>query len=416
MTQPLEAKPLGLAKTLAFACIPALVLLLVAESIVRWTGAGDTCPMNQNSTLWACDPILHFKLNPALIVRGTPLNHAGFRSREFGAKQPGTLRILALGDSCTFGITAADRGFYVAEPYPQRLQRMVEERDGHGRVEVLNAAVPGYNSFHGVMLLRTKLRDLAPDLITVRFGWNDHLTPQATMANAYRESSNPIAHALEDLALHTKLYPFSKRLGMELRLWMATPTAATGPRLPAQWTPTVTLSDYKEHLRRIYQIGRRQGSTVWLLTSPHALLTPAALARFEHLPANATARTMLNLNAIPSFKQLAEIHQTYNAATREVGAELGIRVIDMDTLYRTRNRPDLFSMMDALHPTQEGHDLEAQALYEQLLTDGLLRREAATPAESASCPTVRPAAHAPVRMDTRSMYRTRPARGLALAR
>lgn len=376
MTPASELPRLGIGKTLTFACIPVVVLLLIAEVAVRLTGAADHCPTYQNSSLWACDPILYFKINPQLAVYGTPLNRAGFRSREFGPKPPGVFRILSLGDSCTFGVTALDHGFYLKEPYPQRLERMVGEQLGPGKVEVLNAGVPGYNSFHGVMLLRTKLRNLAPDVITVRFGWNDHLTPQASAANAYREPSTAVARALQDMALRTKLYPFSKRLGMELHAWISgADVAAAEHKLPSQWTPTVPLADYKHNLRRIYEIARAQGSTVWLLTSPDALLSATDLARYEQLPANASARFLLNLSAIPSFERLTEIHHTYNDATREVGAELGIRVIDMDAIYRTHAGPNLFSITDPLHPTQEGHDLEAAALYNQLVGDGLVHAD-----------------------------------------
>jgi lysophospholipase L1-like esterase len=371
-----ELPPLGLAKKVTFACIPVLVLLLVAEVGVRLTGAGDRCSTYQNSTLWACDPLLQFKLNPELVIHGAPLNRAGFRSREFAPKPRGVFRILTLGDSCTFGVTALDQGFYLKEPYPQQLERIATERLGPGKLEVLNAAVPGYNSFHGVMLLRTKLRNLEPDLVTVRFGWNDHLTPQASAANVYREPSTAIARALEDLALRTKLYPFSQRLGIDLHAWLAGANGpATTPRLPSDWSPTVSLTDYKHNLRRIYEIARARGATVWLLTSPDAILTPADLARYEALPANATARTMLHLNVIPSFARLAEIHRTYNNATREVGAELGIRVIDMDAMYHADTGSQLFSMMDPVHPTQAGHDLEAETLYDQLVSDGLVHAE-----------------------------------------
>ena len=81
-----ELPPLRIGKKVTFACILVLALLLITEVAVRLPGAGDRCPTYQNSTLWACDPILYFKLNPELVVHGTPLNRAGFRSREFGPK------------------------------------------------------------------------------------------------------------------------------------------------------------------------------------------------------------------------------------------------------------------------------------------------------------------------------------------
>jgi len=165
---------IGAGKRIVFASLPLLVLAGVAELVLRATDLAETCPNRfTDSQIWVCDPSLHFKLNREMRPTGEALNSEGFRGGEWGAKPPGVFRILALGDSCTFGLIARENFGFVKQPYPLKLQRLVERRIGEDRVEVLNAGVPGYNSFHGVLLLRTRLRDLDPDLITVRYGWND---------------------------------------------------------------------------------------------------------------------------------------------------------------------------------------------------------------------------------------------------
>ncbi len=83
------------------------------------------------------------------------------------------------------------------------MPRTDERRVGQGVVEVLNAGLPGYNSHHGVMLLRSKLRGLEPDLITVRFGWNEHFLSPAGEPELYREKESGLARSLEDLALRS---------------------------------------------------------------------------------------------------------------------------------------------------------------------------------------------------------------------
>ncbi|MGD0949614.1 MAG: SGNH/GDSL hydrolase family protein [Candidatus Binatia bacterium] len=363
-------------RMLVYATLPTLVLLCVAEFTVRLTGAAQSCPGYSDSFLWACDPILYFKANPYQVINGHRLiNHAGFRSDEFGPKRSGTYRIIALGDSCTFGVTLPKTKkdeFYIAEPYPQRLQRMVTERLGPGRVEVLNAGVPGYNSYQGVMLLRTKLRGLRPDLITVRFGWNDHMmSRERQIGNAFHEPSTWVGLKAQDLLLRTALYPFSLRLGMMLRAhWQS---AQPEPSLPAVWTPNIPIDEYKHNLARIVELGRSQGAAVWLLTAPHALLTEDFRAHVHELAPDSPARLLLQLHAVPSFERLVEIHESYNAATREVGAALGVPVIDMEAAYRQHAAEHLFSE-DVLHPTQEGHDLEAEVLYERLVAEKVLVR------------------------------------------
>jgi lysophospholipase L1-like esterase len=359
-------------RMLVYATLPTLALLCLAEFTLRLTGAAQGCPGYRNSFLWTCDPILYFKNNPYQIINGHRLiNRAGFRGDELGPKRPGTYRIIALGDSCTFGVTSKPKEeFYIAEPYPQRLQRMAAERLGPGRVEVLNAGAPGYNSYQGVMLLRTKLRGLHPDLITVRFAWNDQLMSPHT-GNAFHEPSTWVGLEVQDLLLRTALYPFSLRLGMMLRArWQS--NAQPKPALPAVWIPNIPVDEYKHNLARIVELGRSQGAAVWLLTVPHALLTDDFRAHMHELAPNSPARLLLRWNALPSFQRLVEIHDSYNAATREVGAALGVPVIDMEAAYRQHAAEHLFSLDDVVHPTQEGHDLEAEVLYQQLVAEKVL--------------------------------------------
>jgi lysophospholipase L1-like esterase len=317
---------------LALAIVPLALVLLVAEGIVRWTGAAETCPNRfLNSETWTCDPILHFKVKPDLRPNDEPLNGDGFRSGEFTPKPAGVYRIIALGDSCTFGYFAREEMIgYVMRPYPLELQRLIERRLGEGRVEVLNAAVPGYNSYQGVMLLRTKLRGLEPDLITVRFGWNDHfLSARSEREGLYREPETRLGLLFEDLLLRTKLYPFVRRLGLELQALRQ--PVKDQPRKAFQrekeWVPTIPLEDYERNLRRIVEIGRSRGARVWLLTSPR---NPAP---------NDEAKSRLS---------------GYN-------------------LYRRYQGAPVFLPTDVPHPIQRGHLLEAETLYSVLLQRGILR-------------------------------------------
>jgi lysophospholipase L1-like esterase len=380
-TMPSGSRPLQLStiRMLVYATLPTLALLCLAEFTVRLTGAAEGCPRSGDSFMWVCDPILYFKPNPLQAINGHRLiNQAGFRSDEFGPKRAGPYRIIALGDSCTFGVISQKDGFYIPEPYPQRLQRMVAERLGPGRVEVLNAGVPGYNSYQGVMLLRTKLRGLHPDLITVRFGWNDHLmSRERHIGNAFHEPSTRAGRAAQDLLLRTALYPFSLRLGMMLRAWHA--GSPTDPLVPSVWTPDIPVDEYQHNLTRIVELGRAQGAAVWLLTAPHALLTEDFRAHLHELAPTSAARRLLQWNAVPSFERLVEIHEAYNAATRAVGAALGVPVIDMEAAYRQHAAEHLFSSEDVAHPTQEGHDLEAETLYDRLLAEKVLRSPSISP-------------------------------------
>jgi lysophospholipase L1-like esterase len=364
---------LSVGKRLAFAMVPVLLIFLLLEVVIRVQGLAETCPnAYTGGSVWTCDPILHFKLRPDLIAGGQPLNHAGFRTHEFTPKAEGVYRVLSLGDSCTFGITTGTMFEYIPEPYPQRLEHLFAERVGPGKVEVLNAGVAGYNSYHGIMLLRTKLRDLEPDLITVRYGWNDHLMSNSPK-DAYREPASRIGLMFESLFLRTAIYPYFRRLEMQLASQRTPPKPLLPITYPKEWNPDIPIELYKHNLRRIADLGHAQGAEVWFLTSPHAFLTDENRGQYDKFPNTSTGKGLLAINALPNFDRLIEIHEAYNDAAREVGRELGVPVVDMDAQYRKHSSAHLYGSTDVPHPNQEGHNLEAEVLYERMLAAGVIR-------------------------------------------
>lgn len=104
-------------------------------------------------------------------------NDAGFRDDPFAPRRPGTVRIVTIGDSSTFGWGAEREDTYQA----LLMERL--ERSQPGRFEVLNLGIPGHNSRHGVGMLEHYALPLEPDLLIVAFGANDpRLVPNPTAA------------------------------------------------------------------------------------------------------------------------------------------------------------------------------------------------------------------------------------------
>ncbi len=117
------------------------------------------------------DPDLGYVLRPGTqaSVEGRPvsINSKGFRDRDFApGKDPGVLRIVALGDSITFG-----NGLDIADTWPKRL----EERLTAAGVaaEVLNLGVGGYDTLQEVALLERVGMEFDPDVILLAFCVND---------------------------------------------------------------------------------------------------------------------------------------------------------------------------------------------------------------------------------------------------
>lgn len=100
---------------------------------------------------------------PSTYVYST--NELGFRSPPL---QPAgsRVRILALGDSTTFGQHLADD-----QTWPAQLQMMVDPEAR--QVEVINAGVIGASSFQGLSFLHARGLALKPDLVIATFGFND---------------------------------------------------------------------------------------------------------------------------------------------------------------------------------------------------------------------------------------------------
>jgi lysophospholipase L1-like esterase len=114
-----------------------------------------------------------YELIPDLKVtfRDVPLtiNRHGFRGREIQeAALPGVMRIVGLGDSIMFGW-----GVHDDENYLSVLSRRLDERRPRIRNEVVNTAVPGYNTVMEVETLKTKGLRFKPYLVVLGFCGND---------------------------------------------------------------------------------------------------------------------------------------------------------------------------------------------------------------------------------------------------
>ncbi len=380
---------LSLAKRVVFALVPVAMLLFVGEMVVRRTGAALTCPLPEylSAILWECDPLLHFKMNHSLHVDGQPLNALGTRGPLLDPSA--RFRIIALGDSVAFGFIygGPDQDqIFLRQPYPAVLQELVDQRYGPHAVSILNAGVCGYNTYQGIMLLRTRLRRIPTDLLIVQYGWNDLMTTTGAGGEAaFRESSSALVRAGEDLLMRTALYPFGIRLRLELdRYWQERGRRAAGNATPhwdplehwvplEQWTPNIPVIDYEHNLRRIIELARKRGVTVWLTTSPDAFTTREYRDREEAFASTASIQLgMLRLGGIKDYRQFAEIHARYNDAVRRVGAELGVVVVDIEEAFRARSADHLFLDTDAIHPTDLGQAIEAEELYSRLAASGIL--------------------------------------------
>ena len=272
------------------------------------------------------DPELFWRPRAYLDVIGNPFvdrtNSRGFRNLEdVGAKNPDVPRVLCLGDSCTYGL-----GMPVDLAWPTLLG---DRKD----LEVINAGVPGYTSYQGVVLREGRCRDLEPDVLIVEFGLND-------VSPWYMQDEEGRHFALSDrergrrLALKEDSSPF--RL-IELLKWVAHGRPGPIPEVdPEIVTPRVGPDEFRANLLRLAASAPR---TIFLVWPMWQQLEP----RF-----------------VPGFPitRLAE----YQEIVRGLSAE-GHEVLDIGEVFTGSREPISSFYIDEVHASEQGSRLIADALH-----------------------------------------------------
>ncbi len=163
-------------------CAIALALLLL-EAIVRVSGGAPPLPAQYADNV--ADAAINFRRRPGSSVQGRSEsgefsfhythNSLGFRDVEHSVTKPAdTVRIVALGDSFTYGV-----GADFAETYPARVALLLNGREGaHPRIEMVNFGLPR----HFPALERATLERYAlafmPDIVMVAVLPNDVVDTQ----------------------------------------------------------------------------------------------------------------------------------------------------------------------------------------------------------------------------------------------
>lgn len=98
------------------------------------------------------------------------VNSHGFRGKDYTVeKKPGTIRIVTLGASSTFGYYDRDN-----ETYPFQLEQFLNEKlHGKPEVEVINLGIPHLTSREILALFHAEVLQLNPDVVTFYEGIND---------------------------------------------------------------------------------------------------------------------------------------------------------------------------------------------------------------------------------------------------
>jgi lysophospholipase L1-like esterase len=262
----------------------------------------------------------------------------GYRGPEID-RSHSRFRILALGDSCTFGTPAGE-----TYPYPRVMERELRRlgRD----VEVINAGVNGYGPANLLARL-DEFEALRPDLVTLYIGWNA-LYSETFM----KEGRGFLGHSS---ALRILNDAYDKAVATMDDPQAAALAAYERPKHPDRGAPEVVALDeytpaFLPQIRRILDRFQADGRPVVLITLPGLYVmdeapTPRALAK-GHLPVFTDNPYVL-----------ARMTERYNDSLRELARARGLTLIDLDAWGRKALEPRADHFFDAVHLYEEGQRL-----------------------------------------------------------
>jgi lysophospholipase L1-like esterase len=193
-------------------------LSLGVAALVFLAGAGELAIRIFNLP-WkvAVDELAHFKYDPPLVEMNGKVS--SFRPMHFSyAKPKGVYRILALGDSYTWGDKISD----YRNTWPEVLEARLRQRNFNKICEVLNLGACGFTTVNEYELLNKKGWEFSPDLIILQFTLNDPLPSSSGFVSAGEDWLNPpVTNILPWAGIHEWLSSHSYLYGFLNDRWQA---------------------------------------------------------------------------------------------------------------------------------------------------------------------------------------------------
>ncbi|MGE3245586.1 MAG: GDSL-type esterase/lipase family protein, partial [Beijerinckiaceae bacterium] len=221
------------------------------------------------------------------------INNLGFRGPDIARDKGNRFRIVALGESPTFGtmIEAGDTA------WPRVLQSLIETKlvCAHP-VEVVNAGVPGYSLVQNIVRMRRSIAPLKPDIVVSYHGFNglpliDPVLGEMPAPPIYKRRASPLLAAfrfnmrLSKYAAERKAFgdageqtQFSNRYG-ELYDELAAESKRAGARLFIANMSTAVTGDSPKEVKEFYGRVFSPIDRIVAAIAEHNRLAQAAAAR-----------------------------------------------------------------------------------------------------------------------------------------
>lgn len=332
----------SLARKLAISTLSFLVLLIMGELVARWMEPGPFNLYDETPYVpWGKSHV--HKRNYEGRWDGTwySTNSRGWRGPEFEPTfGPDEYRVVALGDSCTFGKGVVEPG-----SWPRQLERMLTEQMGDEITPlVANLGVNGYSSSHYLSVFKRSVKQLKPDLVVLGYNLNDfpNIVQRVDVAvfqknNKLRESIPwDVRGQLGRLALFRLMRAHYRQMNREQdwaraeRLARSAPEGAPGS--------AKRMEREAETLGEIVSLARGVGAEVAIFLFPYE-----------------------------SMVYLDSYSTTPVDNVRELAQKLEVDFVDLAAEFRSvvdaTDQPlDLFILGDRYHPNEDGYEIVARAV------------------------------------------------------
>ena len=279
------------------------------------------------------------------------VNALGFRGPEIAVEKGEHYRIVALGESTTFGSTL----FEEDRPWPEVLEgRIARELDCVKPVQVINADIPGFTLANNLARLPAEIFPLEPDLIVSYHGYNGFpfLLAQIPSVRVGARPETPPRRS-----------PLLGRVETALRIWWFKRRYDAARSIDERALETdVHLSRYAELYRKLISETRARGVGLVLATFSMAVNRESAdgmIGFYEPIFPDLRARVLANW--------------LHTGMIRQFGAHSEVLVIDtspgLDGAYED-------AYVDPIHFSQVGRERLAAHML-----NGLRKWLADSPAE-----------------------------------
>lgn len=260
-------QPLSAGKKLLFSLLMVLVLFGSVEALLALLNLPPPVqPYSERPDIfWGLEsnldkkPFEHKELGVTFDVS---TNSESLRYAEIPTgRQPETLRLLALGDSTTFGW-----GVEQDKTWPARLEAMLQPLFPEVKLQVLNGGVPGYTSFQGLYHFKKHGALYQPDLVLFSYIVQDarrtRITDKQQAIQAL--SAQYLQHHPLDSSRLFRLLRQRYKLFRAYEREQDNQEASQDPDA----TTRVPLDDYRENILTFEKLAQEKGTQLMLFGLP----------------------------------------------------------------------------------------------------------------------------------------------------